>query len=445
MIDADTGGILDQRRADELFIPASLAKIPTSLAALHVLDQNERFSTRVKIDGAVESGVLNGDLHLVGGGDPSLDTTDLLSLAQEVLAAGIYQVNGRFFYDGSALPQTEWLERSQPWQAPYNPSLGGLNLNFNRVQLKWVRQHGTLSIRGAAVSDGKIARAPSVQFKVRSGHPEFVHQTLETGEVWSLSHSVLRRSGHRWLPVRRPGAFAAGVLHALCEELGMILPQPQPVIGPPVGRDVAIHRSGPVFELVHGMLKYSTNLTAEALGATTGYRAGVALGGIEAAAHQTAALTASEVGEVGGNGWNGFALANHSGLSVQSRATPRQIAFMLREARNRYGEGYASLLNDRTLRPHQMGLLPGEIVPQHSIVAKTGTMHFVRGFAGFLRVAGRNTVFAFMASDDASRAALDSAFTPFADFTPPTSRQWVRQARAAEISMLTDWIRRFSV
>lgn len=442
LIDADSGAVLEQRGADDLFIPASLAKIPTSLAALHVLDPRERLSTRLMIDGVVDAGVLNGDLHLVGGGDPSLDTEDLFSLSEQLRTAGIHQVSGRFFYDGSALPQSEWLERSQPWQAAYNPSLGGLNLNFNRVQLKWIRQYGTLKIRGAAVSDGKVARAPSVRFRIRSGGPHFAHETLKTSEVWSLSHSILRKSGSRWLPVRRPGAFAAGVLQALCSEIGIVLPKPEPLVGVPAGHEVASHQSGSVFDLVHGMLKYSTNLTAEALGTATGRKAGIET--IDGAARHTASITASEVGEIGGNGWNGFSLANHSGLSVQTRATPRQIAFTLREASRRYGESYVDLLNDRSLRPEQMDMPRGSIVPSHRITAKTGTMHFVRGFAGYLRAGSRNTVFAFMASDDARRAALDAAFTPYADFTPRGSRQWLRHARAFEVAMLKDWIYKYS-
>jgi len=46
LMDAKTGKILDQRNADQSFIPASLSKIPTTLVALHALGKNHRFEFR---------------------------------------------------------------------------------------------------------------------------------------------------------------------------------------------------------------------------------------------------------------------------------------------------------------------------------------------------------------------------------------------------------------
>ena len=448
LIDVETGKRVDGSNEDELFIPASLSKIPTSFAAMHVHGPHARFSTEIRATGPIVDGVLDGDLLLIGGGDPSLETADLVDLVLQLQAAGLRQVNGRFIYYGAALPQSRWLDRTQPWQAPYNPSMGGLNLNYNRVQFRWSREGDYLTVRGAAVSDGRVMRAPSVQFQVSREGPEISHQTAGGLETWTLRQSLLTGRGNRWLPVRDPGAFTAGVFAEVCAEGGIILPMPEAAtvaMGKPKGKEIAIHRSDPVFLMLRGMMKYSNNLTAEALGASAGYVSGSKPRSINRAARLTTLLTAKEVGKVDGQGWNGFGLENHSGLSVRSRATPRQMAFTLREAHKRWGDMYLALFNNQTMTRERMGLLDGSQPPEHMILGKTGSMHFVRGLAGFIKVGGRMHTYAFMANEDDSREILDAKFEPYGDVTPPAARNWSRRTKAFERQMLADWVKRYAL
>lgn len=58
------------------FTPASLQKIVTGYAAIERLNPNENFETRLMAEAEPENGVLNGNLYLVGGGDPLLMTQD---------------------------------------------------------------------------------------------------------------------------------------------------------------------------------------------------------------------------------------------------------------------------------------------------------------------------------------------------------------------------------
>ena len=50
---------------------------------------------------------------------------------------GSTRVEGRFLVADGALPFAADVARDQPEDAGYNPTLSGLNLNFNRVQLSW--------------------------------------------------------------------------------------------------------------------------------------------------------------------------------------------------------------------------------------------------------------------------------------------------------------------
>jgi serine-type D-Ala-D-Ala carboxypeptidase/endopeptidase (penicillin-binding protein 4) len=80
--------------------PASTLKVFTGGAALLTLGPEYRFVTSVRALGTVSaSGVLDGDLVLVGGGDPTLTTADLTALATQIAAAGITRVTGRLLVD----------------------------------------------------------------------------------------------------------------------------------------------------------------------------------------------------------------------------------------------------------------------------------------------------------------------------------------------------------
>ncbi len=444
LVDVEDGKVIEEVNADGLFIPASLAKIPTCFTAMRVHGPRSSFATQLKAEGRIENGVLNGDLHLIGGGDPSLDTSGLVDLAGQLWNAGIQHVTGSFKYYSTALPQARWLDKQQPWQAPYNPSMGGLNLNYNRVQFRWAREDGNLYVRGAAVSDGKVMPTPSVQFRVTRGGDELNHDTINGVETWTLKESLLRGRGNRWLPVRQPGAYTAGVFQQVCAEMGITIPPAQESGETPKGRVIAKHNSASIYEMLRGMMQYSNNLTAEALGASAGLIDGKRPRSIRHAAALTSQRTVKDVGSVGGNGWNGFALANHSGLSVLSRATPRQIAYVLRTGQKKWGDPYRALFNNQTMTSERLGLPFGVPTPDHSIYGKTGSMHFVRGLAGFLTVKNRPMVYAFIANEDDSRDILNKQFTPYSDPTPTAAANWSRRTRDFQQAMLREWVLRYS-
>ncbi len=101
-------------QADLPVPPASNQKLVTAAVALEVLGADHRFRTSV-VGAAPKGGTVNGDLHLVGGGDPVLSTkaftahypdqpavgTSLEKLADAVVASGVHHVTGRILGDES--------------------------------------------------------------------------------------------------------------------------------------------------------------------------------------------------------------------------------------------------------------------------------------------------------------------------------------------------------
>jgi len=427
-MDALTGATLESNAADEAFIPASTTKSATALVTLSTLAPATRFVTRVHGTGPLENGTLGGDLILVGGGDSALDTADLAQLAKALRTKGVRRITGSFLVTGVGGPRAEVLNPRQPLQANYNPAIGPLCLNYNRVLLRW--QGGARKVSAIAYADDRSIPARTVVARAVPGNSPR-HSLLGPRELWTLPAQDLSSTGERWFPVRRPALYAASVFRDLCAAEGVMLPEARETTDLPTDAPLALHRSDVVFAQIKKMMRYSNNLSAEMLGIAAAQR----IGGTP---HTVADAASTTTGWLRGQGIvRGEAtLANHSGLSSESRIAPRQMAEILRAGHERYGSGFVGLHTLGTLRGDDAGL------PAYTLTTKTGTMHFVRCLAGIVEVEGRLAVFAIFHVEDRRRAALDARYTPYDERRPPGARPWLRQALAHENALLRGWVSR---
>jgi D-alanyl-D-alanine carboxypeptidase/D-alanyl-D-alanine-endopeptidase (penicillin-binding protein 4) len=118
------------RKADLPVIPASTLKLLTATAALRILGPTTRLTTVLRGERAPSGGVLTGDLQVVGGGDPIIETdedaqknprqpvvrTTIESIAKAVRDKGITHITGGVRGDESRYDS----ERARPgWKAVY--------------------------------------------------------------------------------------------------------------------------------------------------------------------------------------------------------------------------------------------------------------------------------------------------------------------------------------
>lgn len=110
-VDINSGEIIAQNTPDLSLAPASTMKLLTSALALETIGKNYRFKTRLEYRGYIDTAknVLNGDLIIRGGGDPTLGSkyytrskrNFLYEWAKELKKAGIDSVNGYLIADAS--------------------------------------------------------------------------------------------------------------------------------------------------------------------------------------------------------------------------------------------------------------------------------------------------------------------------------------------------------
>jgi D-alanyl-D-alanine carboxypeptidase/D-alanyl-D-alanine-endopeptidase (penicillin-binding protein 4) len=433
LLDPETGEALDGLEPDLALAPASVAKAPTALFALHVLGPHARFATEVTATGPVVDGRVRGDVVLRGGGDPGLDSDGLAALAAAARARAA-AATGAFRVDPGPGPVAPMIDAGMRAEAAYNPSVGALNLNYNRVLLEWSRKGGGLTARLAAHAERWSPDVASVALSLEPadcGCPDFDHRAGPPAETWRVRSAALAGDGSVWLPVRDPVPYAAEVFRAAAAARGLALPPP--VIGPaPAGGVVLARReSAPVVDLVEDMLRWSTNLTAEALGLAAARAIGAAPDGLAASGDAMAAWFAGYAGIPRGD--PGFRFANHSGLSADSRVSPRRMAQALAAGLRRPPPGIG--LPD-LLRPHPVDEAERRAPPGTSVRAKTGTLDFARGLAGYLTTpSGRTLVFAYFANDLSRRRPGEDR--------PDGAIPWRNRAVALERALLRHWAARF--
>lgn len=409
--------------------PASVAKAVTTAYAFDALGPGHRYVTRLLATGPVRDGRLSGDLVLAGGGDPTLDTAHLAALVDALRATGLREVTGAFRVWDGALPYVNEIVPSQPDHLGYNPSISGLNLNFNRVHFEWARQGSDYRTTMDARAGRLVPQVSQIGVRL-SPEPVPVYTHTEdraTGrELWRVARPALGGAGARWLPVRRSALYAGDVFRTLARSGGLSLSAPQVTASePPPGLPVlASHVSASLADIATGMLRFSTNLTAEVAGlSATGARRGAIPAGL---ADSAAEMTGWAQTAYGMSPATRF--ADHSGLNGAARITAQDMVRVLR------GEGI-----DGGLQPvlREIGLVrPDGGAEPLRLWAKTGTLNFVSALAGYIAPArGPELVFAIFTADQDRRRAIP----PGGEENPPGTAGWTRRSRAMQFEFVRLW------
>lgn len=423
VVDLETREVLEDIIGDKPQPPASVAKAVTALYAIETLGAGHAYKTRLIAQGDIKDGILNGNLILVGGGDPNLVTDQLAELAQRVKDTGLRAVTGDFLVWDNALTNLDEIDAGQLDYLGYNPTVTGLNLNFNRVHFEWKLENSNYVTAMDARSEKYRPAVTTARINiVDRASPVFSYRDAGDVDQWTVARGALNNGGSRWLPVRHPALYAGEVFSTFARSHGIVLKAPRDIAELPDGAELASFDSASLREMMRGMLRYSTNITAEAAGLTaTAARAGQQRG------LRTSALGMARWAD-GRAGGISPTFVDHSGLGDQSRISPQNMVQLL-----------SAPSVKATLQPIMRNIaLIGDdqkVIddPQVSVRAKTGTLNFVTTLAGYVRTKnGRELAFAIFASDLEAREAGKLQ----GGEAPPGSRGWNRRARSLQQDIL---------
>ena len=423
VIDADSGEVLASHQADRLLYLASVTKLLTTAAALRLLPEGIRFTTRAQ--GKVSAGRVSGPLRLVGGGDPKLLPPHLTQLAKDLFAAGVREIPDGVvvdtsFFGGDALPPGFAIKNTD---AGYRASTGAAAVNFGavRVLARGGRVGAPPRVTVQPASDAVVVdnRARTVGGKRKA--LQVVARALADGRTrLTVTGSLGRRARYnKRKRVASPDLMAGHLLVKALRGLGVDVrggvrlsteptPADVPVLARVVGQDLQ--------QTITDINVYSNNFMAETLFRHLGRGPGASSGGWKRAQERLATALA----ELGVQR-RGVTLVNGSGLYRASRATAGAIARLLqRMATAPEGPRFARSMPVAGVSGTLRKRLRGEAT-RGRVKGKTGTLDEVVSLAAYVPTAGGRRLAVAIVINEAKatttgrlRATIDTLVTRLA-------------------------------
>jgi D-alanyl-D-alanine carboxypeptidase/D-alanyl-D-alanine-endopeptidase (penicillin-binding protein 4) len=330
-------------RALRAVAPASVAKLIVAAASLDVLGPDFRYHTLFATQNAVASdGSLDGNLWMIGSGDPSLRRNDLQAGVATLARSGLRRISGSVAVDASALHGPE-----------INPHWDSDDSNED-----YAAPTSAMSIDGDTIESAKTV----------GGIPE---------RFWTPVHDVPR--------------YAAAMLEHMLRKHGVTIGAPARVATSPLdGIVLWEHRSPALRALEAHMLFFSDNHYAEQLLRTLGGEAGRTPDDAGGLAAERTFLSERGIPDPG------LRLEDGSGLSDQNRVAAITLARILSDAQLRGGASSLYMLlpqggRQGTLRDYDFTTALGRVR------AKSGHISGVSSLAGYANTLRHGRiVFAFL-------------------------------------------------
>lgn len=143
------GEVIGEWNPDTPLLTASTMKTITTGTGLALLGKDFRYETKIAYTGRIEDGVLKGDIHVIGGGDPTLGSKDTVAFkidsifgvwADAIKATGIQKIAGNIVVDDSYFKR-EAIPDSWTWGNigyDYGVASSGLSFYENMQRFKLV-------------------------------------------------------------------------------------------------------------------------------------------------------------------------------------------------------------------------------------------------------------------------------------------------------------------
>ncbi len=400
--------------------PASVMKLVTSYAALELLGPAFTFRTDVLATGEVTRGVLAGDLHLRGGGDPKLTTERLWQAAHALRSRGLREIQGDIVVDrGYFAPLAHDPARFDgEARRAYNAGPDALLVNFNAIAFRFIPEaQGVRVVAEPDLPNVEIAsRIQLTREPCASYRRNLTHDVLELGLIATISFSGTYPAacGERVLPLSLfdNARFAEANLRWLWSEVGGVLKGGVRAGTVPADARLMLRsESEPLASLLRDMNKHSNNVMARNifLALSAERQAG---GGDAAASARVVAqwLRAHHIDPAE------LVIENGSGLSRNERASAALLAAMLKSAWSsavmpELMSSLPVLATDGTLKSRRVAVGAGQA---H---LKGGTLNEVQSVAGYVLDRGARRWIVVMIVNHPKAGATQAALDALVEWT----------------------------
>ena len=435
-----TGELLYALNPTKLVMPASNMKVVTLAAAAERLGWGYTFETRLLAAGQVERGVLQGDLVIVGTGDPTINgrsgnaTVVFEDWAARLRDAGITAIQGRVVADDRSF-DAETLGAGWSWDYlvyGYAAPVTALQFNENVAEVLVrpglalgspasvsVRQEGTgLSVVNH-VTTSPAGERPAIELRRMAGSDR-----VEASGTIPLGSQETART----IAVDDPARFFAQAFRAVLVNRGIRVRDEGVAIRsldtvPDLSSATVLltRQSPPLSEIAKVLMKVSQNLYAETLIKTLGLQSGE--GSTEAGDKVVREVLDSWGVEPGS-----YLLVDGSGLSRYNYLTADTLVRILRHIYldPRHRGPFIEALPVGGVSGTEGGTLARRFAGTRAagnVHAKTGSIANVRALSGFVQtVDGEPLVFSIIANNftqpqAAIDATTDLAVERLANFT----------------------------
>lgn len=383
--DLSNGATPYAHNADQLFLPASNAKLLTTAAALATL--TPQFRPQTPFFAAGQPPALD-TLRVVGQGDPSLNEKQLEQVAGTLQSKGVRSIgtlvgDDSFFTGNLIEPSWSWEDLQGGDGLPIN----SLMLNGNVFSMQLTPQQIGQPVRSQWLSAGirKDVVIKNQMVTVSASAPESI-ETYWQGNQLTLKGQLRAGSAAETIdiPVPNPGLNFLERFRAILGDRQIQVrqvsltttaaPQPQ---SPPIASIPFPSFSALMSEINQNSNNFYAESVLRLLGKTT------PTGSSPSTAQQGLAALKQALTRLGVNSM-GYQLVDGSGLSRKNLVSPRAMVQTLKAmAQPQYRDSFRASLplagQSGTLRRRLVGT-----VAQGRLWAKTGTLQGVTALSGYL-------------------------------------------------------------
>ncbi len=329
------------------YVPASILKIATALAALDILGPAYRFRTDFYLDEAQ-------NLYIRGYGDPFLVSEEVAAIVVTLRELGCTEING-IFLDNTAFELPGPADGAGTSDNPYDARNSALAVNFNTIHIR-------KDINGAVVSAEKQTPTLEMMPELAENLPPGTHRVNITSEMEGGAAIMSRYVGE---------LFRAFLKLENITGQGKIATRRTPENLTPI---YTHYSRKTLVDIIEPLMRYSNNFIANQIFLSLGTQQY----GYPATWDKSIRVIASHLQKKYNLVPMELNIVEGSGLSRNNRVSPRAMIQLLDSFRK-----YAELL------PQENGRY-----------LKTGTLDGVYSYAGYLITDGRLDSFVLMLNQE---------------------------------------------